>query len=145
MLLRILLRDRVLDIEHVGSTAVPGMIAKPIIDILATVSDFEEAFECVPKIERIGYGYMGESGEFQQYYFIKGTPARYHLYVQQSSADIRGRIAFRDCLIRDREIASRYAQLKWTLAGRNATGIRAYQEGKREFIDQVVRMASRRA
>ena len=58
--MRVLLRNQVQEIEHIGSTADPGLIGKAIIDILATVSDFERAFESIPKIERIGYEYRGE-------------------------------------------------------------------------------------
>jgi len=140
-LLRAFLRGDILDIEHVGSTAVPDMIAKPIIDLVATVSNFELAFDYVHKIEKIGYEYKGENAELRQYFFVKGTPAAYHLYVQERFADVFGRIAFRDCLMRNSEIAFRYAELKRTLAASDSVDIRTYQEGKRGFIDEVLRTA----
>jgi GrpB-like predicted nucleotidyltransferase (UPF0157 family) len=67
-LLRITMRGHVLEIQHVGSTAIPGMIAKPIIDTLAAGSDFERACACVPAIERLGYAYKGESENLQHYH-----------------------------------------------------------------------------
>lgn len=138
-LLRAFLGGDILNIEHVGSTAVPGMIAKPIVDIVLTVTNFEQAFSCVHKIERIGYEYRGESPLLRQYSFFKGSPMKYQLYIQETHADTYGGIAFRDCLMRDGEIASRYSELKRTLALENPEDIRAYQAGKREFIDHVVR------
>ena len=74
LLLGVLLGKNLIDIEHVGSTAIPGMIAKPIIDFLATVPDFERAFQSVSRIERIGYEYKGENLETKQYTFVRGTP-----------------------------------------------------------------------
>ena len=142
VLLRVFFGRQILDIEHVGSTAIPGMVAKPIIDIVATVPDFERAYEYVDKIKQLGYEYKGENKELRQYFFTKGTTARYHLYIQEKYADIWGRIAFRDCLIRNSELARRYAELKRILAFQNAEDLRSYWEGKREFIDQVVLTAS---
>ena len=138
-LLRVLLGGDILGVEHVGSTSVPGLIAKPIIDIVVMVSDFEQGFACVHKIERLGYKYLGENDQVQQYEFIKGTPARYHLYVHEQEDDVLGRISFRDCLLGDQETAAEYAALKRTLAVQHAEDIRAYQAGKRDFIETVVR------
>jgi GrpB-like predicted nucleotidyltransferase (UPF0157 family) len=56
------LRSYVLDIQHVGSTSIPGMLAKPIVDIAIAVADFDEARVCVPLIEGLGYEYRGELG-----------------------------------------------------------------------------------
>jgi GrpB-like predicted nucleotidyltransferase (UPF0157 family) len=58
--------DYVLDIQHVGSTSIPGMVAKPIVDIAIAVASFEAAFVCVDPIERIGYEYEGENCGGQQ-------------------------------------------------------------------------------
>ncbi len=138
-LLRAYLGRRILDVEHVGSTAVPGMVAKPIVDILVLVPDFQRAYEYVGWIERLGYEYKGENGESRQYSFAKGTPTRYLLYMQERHADTRERLAFRDCLRGNRDIAARYAHLKRALAVRHADDLRAYREGKREFIDRVIR------
>ena len=117
----------------------PGMMAKPIIDILATVADFDRAFQYVDKIQRLGYEYKGENRELRQYHFVKGTPTQYHLYVQERFADTKGRIAFRNCLLRNPEIATRYATLKRRLAFAHAEDARAYQKGKSCFIDKVLR------
>ena len=142
-LLRIAIRRHVLEIQHVGSTAIPGMIAKPIIDILAAVSDFERAFGCVTTIEQLGYEYKGESEGQQQYYFVKGNPARYHLYLVERSGEMWvTRVAFRDYVIRHPEIARQYADLKQQLAFQFPDDLRAYQDGKLPFVEWVGELAA---
>ncbi|MBK8312580.1 MAG: GrpB family protein [Acidobacteria bacterium] len=64
----------VLDIQHIGSTSIPGMPAKPILDIGIAVTDFEEAMRCVPPMEELGYIYKGENGIPRRHYFVKGDP-----------------------------------------------------------------------
>ena len=142
--LRILLRGLVLDIEHFGSTSIPAMIAKPIIDIQVGVHDFERAFKCVGLVEKLGYTYKGENSELRQYFFTKGNPVGYHLYLVGKPGETwANRIAFRDYLKNDRESADRYAELKQVLASRHPDDIRAYQDGKLEFVEAIVRAAQR--
>jgi hypothetical protein len=88
-LLGLSMRGHLLDIQHVDSTAIPGIIAKPIIDLLAAVSDFERAFECVRRIERLGYEYRGENPELRHYHFVKGDPVRREMV---EDARVRGRV-----------------------------------------------------
>lgn len=141
-LLRIAMRGHVVDIQHIGSTAIPGMIAKPIIDILAAVSDFERAFACVTPIEQLGYEYKGEREDQWQYYFVKGSPARYHLYLVERSGEAWvTRVAFRDYVIRHPEIARQYADLKQQLAFQFPDDLRAYQDGKLPFVEWVGELA----
>ena len=144
VLLRIAMRGHVLDIQHVGSTAIPGMVAKPIIDILAAVADFERAFACVAPIEQLGYEYKGETEGQRQYYFLKGDPERYHLYLVERSGEMWvRRIAFRDYLVGHPEIARQYADLKQQLARQFPEDLRAYQDGKLPFVEWVGELAVR--
>ena len=144
VLLRIPLRGQILDIEHFGSTSIPGMMGKPIIDIQVGVRDFERAFKCVDQIEQLGYTYKGENGELRQYSFTKGSPVGYHLYLAENSGETWAkRTAFRDYLKFNRESADRYAELKQTLASRYPDDLRAYQDGKLEFVEQIVLAAKR--
>ena len=69
VLIQLFLRRRVLEVHHVGSTAVPGMIAKPIIDMIAVVPDFVRAYTCVEKMNHLGYEYKGANLESRQYFF----------------------------------------------------------------------------
>ena len=75
------LYGRAADIQHVGSTAIPGMVAKPIIDICVAVADYRRAMEYVQPIEQVGYQYKGESDRWPQHLFVKGPPTTHRLYV----------------------------------------------------------------
>ena len=134
------------EIEHVGSTAVPGLSAKPILDLLAGLPDgvadgaalalYRAAFE------RAGYEYRGEYGIPGRHYFIKGEPRTHHLHVVGRASEFwRTHVLFRDQLRADAEVARAYDALKRELAERHAADREAYTEGKSEFIARVVRAA----
>ena len=79
--------EHVLDIQHVGSTAIPGMIAKPIIDIGIAVEAFEEARVCVQPVESLGYEYRGEQGIPRRHYFVKGDPRIHHIHMNEVAVE----------------------------------------------------------
>lgn len=144
VLLRMRLRGQILYIEHFGSTSIPGMIAKPIIDIQVGVGDFQRAFKFVGQIEQLGYTYKGENGELRQYFFTKGTPVGYHLYLLDKSGETWAkRTAFRHYLKNNPESADKYTELKQELASRYPNDLKAYQDGKLEFVEQIVLEAKR--
>jgi GrpB-like predicted nucleotidyltransferase (UPF0157 family) len=105
-------------IHHVGSTAVPGLAAKPIIDILLGVEALDSSRGCFTVLQRLGYLYAPyRSGEM--HWFCKPHPARrtHHLHmVPNGSARYRDELAFRGALRRSPELAGRYARLKHELA-----------------------------
>ena len=132
----------VLDIQHVGSTSIPGMIAKPIIDIAIAVESFEEANVCIKPIESLGYQYRGENNIPRRHFFVKGNPRTYHIHINEiGSRDWNEQISFRDYLIHHQDIASGYAELKMELAQRYPTDRQAYSESKSPFIKHVVQLA----
>lgn len=132
------------DVQHIGSTAIPGIIAKPIIDIAVAVLKYEDVFHCVELIERLGYRYQGENSELRSYYFIKGKPPAYHLYIMEcQSQEWESRIRFRDYLIEHLDVAYAYADLKHQLALRFPSDLRAYQNAKLPFVRQVLEAAVR--
>ncbi len=109
------------------------------------VRDFQLAFKCVEQIEQLGYTYKGENGELGQYYFTKGDPVGYHLYIVENSGETWAkRTAFRDYLKNNRESADRYAELKQQLASRYPDNLRAYQDGKLGFVERIVLAARHR-
>ncbi len=133
---------QVLDIQHVGSTSVPGLAAKPILDIAVAVESYEGAFVCVPLLEALGYEYRGEQGIPRRHFFVKGDPPAYHLHMNEiGSTDWRTQIAFRDALRAHAEIAQAYADLKRRLAAAYPTDRDAYLAGKADFIQGVLRRA----
>lgn len=131
-------------IHHVGSTAVPGLEAKPIIDILTGVRDLETAHSCFEPLAELGYLYAPYLPE-EMHWFCKPDPARrtHHLHlVPFDSPRYRDELAFRDLLRSDPQIASRYAALKRELAARHRDDRETYTEGKSAFIRGVLREAT---
>ncbi len=137
------LGNDVLDVQHIGSTAIPGMPAKPILDIGVAVANFEEASRCIPLLEQLGYRYKGENGIPRRHYFVKGEPRTHHLHMLEiESAEWKSHLRFRDYLRRNPASAQAYASLKQNLATQFATDREAYQNGKEDFIQAVLQQAS---
>lgn len=127
-------------IHHVGSTAVPGLDAKPIIDILVGVEDLETARACFDPLAELGYLYAPYRSE-EMHWFCKPHPSRrtHHLHlVPTDSRRFRDELAFRDALRGNPDLADEYAALKHDLAERFADDREAYTEAKGEFIRRVL-------
>jgi GrpB-like predicted nucleotidyltransferase (UPF0157 family) len=130
------------DIQHVGSTAIPGMVAKPIIDIGIAVASFEAAKVCISPIEQLGYEYKGEFGIPRRHYFVKGSPRTHHIHMNEiSGPDWENQVLFRDYLIDHPGVAREYSALKTELAGQYPADRERYLAGKAPFIEQVLDMA----
>jgi GrpB-like predicted nucleotidyltransferase (UPF0157 family) len=131
------LGDRVVGgIHHVGSTAVPELGAKPIIDILAGVRGLAEARECIPLVQPLRYSYAPYRDD-EMAWFCKPDPdARtHHLHlVPVDSTRFRAELAFRDRLRSDGATAREYEALKRKLAARHGGDREAYTEAKTAFI-----------
>lgn len=134
--------DYILDIQHVGSTSIPGMIAKPIIDIAVSIQNFEEAQICINPLEHLGYTYEGENGIPRRHFFVKGDPRTYHLHMQEIiHPNWENMVLFRDYFTKHPDFVKQYAQLKLELARRYPTDRQAYLDGKAPFIIQVLSLA----
>ncbi len=132
----------VLDIQHIGSTSVPGLAAKPILDIGVAVANFEEAAVCIEPLAALGYEYLGELGIPRRHYFVKGAPRTHHLHMNEiTSDDWQRTIAFRDYLRRHPAAVQQYADLKQALAVRFPEDREAYLNAKSEFIARILRQA----
>ena len=100
VLLQAAVGDYVLDIQHVGSTSIPTMAAKPILDIGVAIHTFEEATIFIKPIEKLGYNYKGENGIPRRHYFVKGNPRTHHIHmIEVHSCSWRNMLLFRDNLI----------------------------------------------
>jgi GrpB-like predicted nucleotidyltransferase (UPF0157 family) len=133
-------------IEHVGSTAVPGLVAKPIIDIMVGVHRLGDAAAYIAPLEQLGYEYVPEFEEFipERRYFRKGPPTgrTHHLHmVEQGTAFWKQHILFRDWLRTHPRDAGVYAELKRELAARYRTDRDAYTDAKTEFIRRIEQQA----
>jgi len=137
-------------IEHVGSTAVPGLDAKPIVDVDVVVHRDEDVTEAIRLLATIGYQHLGDLGIAGREAF-RAAPglARHHLYVcPAGSAALRAHLTLRDALRNDPELIAAYGALKRELAARYRDDRDSYVEGKTPFITAVlldVREGTRRA
>jgi GrpB-like predicted nucleotidyltransferase (UPF0157 family) len=139
--LRAVLGDRVLAIEHVGSTSVPGLAAKPILDLAASVPSLADAIGLLPALQRLGYQHKPDPEIPERIYLVKGPPERrtHHLSLAEPGSRVwREHLLFRDALRASPALAAEYARLKLDLAQRYPTDRRAYLAGKNAFIDAVV-------
>ncbi len=128
--------------EHVGSTAVPGLAAKPILDLAAGRQREISADSYVPVLEAAGYIYRGNSGLPGREFFRRGDPRRHHLHlVEQGGWYWQSYLGFRDALRADAALRDNYAALKHELAARYPPDRERYIEGKTSFVDAVVRAA----
>jgi GrpB-like predicted nucleotidyltransferase (UPF0157 family) len=140
------LRERigqlVADIQHVGSTAVPGLPAKPILDIAVAVSAPETIAVVASRLRASGYLDRGDAARDGGYLLVKESSPDVrivHLHiVEQSDDQWRHYIAFRDVLRRDATIRRRYADLKRTLAERCQDDRKSYTALKENFIKGVL-------
>src|SRR5207248_11582456 len=121
-------------IHHVGSTAVPGLAAKPIGDILAGVHDLEEARAAFGLLERT-YIHTPHRPGIAHHFSKPG----FGLHLTEPGSDLwRERLAFRDALRADPELVAEYAALKLRLAQEHPDAIEAYTAGKRAFVARVL-------
>jgi GrpB-like predicted nucleotidyltransferase (UPF0157 family) len=128
-----------LSLEHVGSTSVPGLCAKPVLDILAGHPAAVSALGYVPSVQEAGYVHRGDRGIPGHQFFRRGQPRAYHIHlVEENGALWRQYIAFRDRLRGDREAARRYEELKRSLAAQFPRDRASYIDGKTAFVADVL-------
>jgi GrpB-like predicted nucleotidyltransferase (UPF0157 family) len=132
----------ILEVQHVGSTSIPGIAAKPIVDIAVGVASFEGARVCIAPLEALGYTYRGEHGIPGRHYFTRGDPTLYHVHMHETTSRAWGNLVlFRDYLLRHPEEARAYLALKQRLAGLHRHDRRAYTDGKAPFIEHILELA----
>jgi GrpB-like predicted nucleotidyltransferase (UPF0157 family)/GNAT superfamily N-acetyltransferase len=128
-------------IEHVGSTAVPGLAAKPVIDIMAPVKDLESSRAALRALEAVGYCYAPYKSESMHWLCKPGPELRtHHLHlVPLNTRPWIDSLAFRDLLISDASVARDYAALKHRLAAAHRNDRERYTEEKGPFIESALR------
>ncbi len=128
-------------LEHVGSTAVPNLCAKPVIDMMAPVDDLESSRSALEPLEaRHGYTYWPYKADVMHWLCKPSEFVRtHHLHlVPAASSLFRDRLRFRDMLRRDPDLAARYGELKRGLALRHPHDREQYTDAKTPFIDEVL-------
>jgi GrpB-like predicted nucleotidyltransferase (UPF0157 family) len=134
------LREQVVRIHHIGSTAIPGISAKPTLDLLPEVLAIEAVDACNPIMEELGYQARGEYGIPGRRYFVKleGESHLVHVHIfQVGDPQIQRHLDFRDYLIAHPEAARQYSELKESLAQRYPVDIDNYVAGKDAFIQEI--------
>ena len=125
-------------IEHFGSTAVPGIPAKPMVDILATIPAMEAVAAVRSTLEALGYEFRPDAGHAQRAVFVYGSPSRFHLHLTTADAfPWRQNLHFRDRLCADPALARAYASVKRACLEAHPTDRMAYTEAKGDFIRAI--------
>jgi len=141
------LGDLAVDIQHVGSTAIPTISAKPIIDVAVLVKSIEEVSKQVGQIEALGYQKKQENRP-ERLFFTKGPEEKriVHLHIGDVSANyIQDMIAFRDYLIQNPGEAKKYMKLKSELAEKFADDREPYTAAKERFVQDVLKKTNKSA
>lgn len=139
------LGENVAGVHHIGSTSIPGIYAKPVIDILVEVRDIAEVDKRSAEIESRGYEIMGEFGIAGRRYFRRDNAEgvrthQVHSFEAGSSEAVR-HLAFRDYLIAHPEEARAYSELKKRLAAEHPYSMEDYMDGKDGFIKEMEKRA----
>lgn len=140
------IRDRcgalALQLEHVGGTSIPGMCAKPVLDIAAGRPRGTSAQDVVAALEQAGYEHRGERGVPGRQFFRRGEPRAYHLHLVEEGGPLwRDYLAFRDYLRVHAEAARQFADLKRALAARFSQDREAYMIAKSSHVQDILRLA----
>ena len=138
----IFIRHLVIEIKHVGSTSVPGLCAKPIIDIVAVMESYEVFPQIVSRLEKVGFRHEGDLGIKERKVFKRIIPddfMDYHFYVYpKNSEENRRQTSFRNALLKNPQIAEEYGKLKTRLIG-EVNGDRVlYTNSKTDFVLDVM-------
>ena len=144
--IRSLLGERVLRLEHVGSTSVPGLAAKPIIDILLVVADPGDEPAYLPDLEAAGYELVIREPGWHQHRCLKGPDTNINLHVHPpDSPEIDRYLLFRERLRHHPGDRAHYQRVKRELAERDWTYVQQYADAKSEVVEEIIARARSRA
>ena len=134
--------EMILAIEHIGSTSICGISAKPILDIAVGIEKYSDGEKCIKLLKDLGYEYRGEHGISGRHYFVKGEPRTHHLHMVALNSDFwRSHLLFRDYLRRNPAAAGEYDKLKKELSEKYQNDRDAYLGGKADFIEKILKIA----
>lgn len=137
------LKDLILEIHHIGSTAVPGLSAKPVIDIMIVVRDVQLVVNFRKSFESMGYHYMGEYGIPGRRYLWKAkNEVDYHLQIfGYDHIGVRNCLLFRDYLIKHPDKAKEYSTVKESASLKFPNDTHAYWQEKRSIVEEILNEA----
>lgn len=138
------LGKRALMIEHVGSTSVPGLAAKAIIDILLVVPDSSDESSYVPELEKVGYVLRIREPDWHQHRLFKGPGINLNLHVfSEGSSEIERMLLLRDWLRNNEDDRRLYAETKKRLSAQKWHFVQHYAEAKGEVVEAIISRAQR--
>ena len=130
-----------LRLEHIGGTSIPGMCAKPILDIAAGLPRDASIVDYVAALANAGYEHRGERNVPGRQFFCRGEPRAYHLHLVEEGGPLwRDYVAFRDHLRSDAEAARQFAAFKRVLAARFTRDREAYMRAKSLDVQAILRL-----
>lgn len=144
--IREMVGDKILKIEHIGSTSIPGLASKPIIDIAVEIPSSNNIDAVVESLEKLGYPKSPTHDKdisTERYLLRKGNPTQYHLSIcyADKGSFLDRQTLFRDYLRAHDDIRDQYAQLKKDLLQQDPTGKDGYIGGKTDFVMSVLKKA----
>lgn len=132
-------------IAHIGSTSVPGLRAKPIIDIVVLMDRLDDARPAIAALEALGYSWWRDNPDTSKLFLVKGLPPAprrsHHLHIHDNADEVQRHLVFRDHLRAHPEARAAYQQLKEDLAARYRDDREAYSTLKTGFVDEIVALA----
>lgn len=138
------IKENIISIDHIGSTAIKNSVAKPIIDICIGIGDYSTGFECVKKLESLGYKYLGEYGVEGRHYFRTDYDCvKIHIHMFDAKSEkYLNHILFRDHLNCHPEDLQKYNELKEQLKGKMIS-LEEYTKQKEPLINKILTKAKR--
>lgn len=143
-LIKEILQKELVNSFHIGSTSIPDLKAKPIIDILLVVNDIKALDDYSQQFEKLGYEIMGEFGIKQRRYYRKGGNNRthqVHAFQYDNIQDIERHLSFKNYPCQNPEIRKQYGELKAKLARKFPNNINGYSNGKDKFVKTIEKEA----
>ena len=147
--IKAVLGDAVKDMQHIGSTSIPGVISKPLIDIGVLVDSIDDIESFVKKLESLEYSYKQDMSSVERIFLRKGDPVEYHLSVACPKHTFwKRQMNFRDYLRNHPELVEEYNQLKLKNIEITPKGdfsdlsrSKIYNQGKSEFVEKLLKLA----
>jgi GrpB-like predicted nucleotidyltransferase (UPF0157 family) len=143
-LLRPIIKKYGLDIQHIGSTSIPGSRAKPIIDIAVGVNNLKDGKKLIKPLNKLGYKCKHDASIEKRYFFTKGnkTHTTHHLHIEKLNSRLwKYQIIFREYLKKHKKAVEEYNELKEILADKYKNDRKKYVAGKDSFIKNIIKKA----
>ena len=137
----VVIGNHIKDIQHIGSTSIAELAAKPVIDIMIGISDLALVEQCVEPLQKLGYIYMGEHGIPHRHFFYRDVAGKraYHIHMMETNHDQWYKmLVFRDYLRLHPEDARAYGELKKELARQYGSDSEGYIDAKASFVEAIL-------